>query len=158
MSAQSSKCAGGPVMRTNAQIQARPAQSASAQNLTARKSVRTAYTKCETCLPQERELEDEARIAEYNRVKALRDAAAHEEKDRVAAEKEREVARLRAAQEKAADKQSELDELRARRHAETAEREWRAREAAKAAREKVRGLCWLRAAGSASPAWSAAGF
>ena len=48
------------------------------------------------------------------------------------------MARLRAAQEKAADKASELDELRARRHAEAAEREWREREAAKAARTKAR--------------------
>jgi Trichohyalin-plectin-homology domain len=63
-----------------------------------------------------------------------------EEKERIAAEKEAETARLRAAQEKAADRQSELDELRARRHAEAAEREWRVRETAKAARDKARRL------------------
>ena len=90
---------------------------------------------------QVRELEEEARIAEYNDAKALREAAVQEEKDRVAAEKEAEVARMRAAQEKAADKQSEMDELRARRHAEASEREWRTREAAKAARDKVRTVC-----------------
>lgn len=87
---------------------------------------------------QEREVEEEARIADFNRLKTLREQAIQDEKDRVAAEKEAEVARMRAAQEKAADKQSEIDELRARRHAESAEREWRAREAAKAARDKVR--------------------
>ena len=89
---------------------------------------------------QSREAEEEARIAEYNRAKAAREAALQAERERVAAEKEREIARLRAAQEKAADKQSELHELRARRHAEAAEREWRAQEMAKAARDKVRAL------------------
>ena len=86
---------------------------------------------------QQMEVEEDARIAEYNRQKQLREAAIAEEKDRIAKEKEAECARLRAAQEKVADKQSELDELRARRHAEVVEREWREREAAKAARNKV---------------------
>lgn len=52
------------------------------------------------------------------------------EKERIAKEKELETARLRAQQEKAADKQAELDELRARRYQEAKEREWRARELA----------------------------
>lgn len=86
---------------------------------------------------QAREVEEDARIADYNRRKQLREAALAEEKARIAKEKELECARLRAAQEKAADKQSELDELRARRHAEAAEREWRVKEAAKAARNQV---------------------
>jgi hypothetical protein len=87
---------------------------------------------------QQWELEEEARIADYNRLKALREQAIQEEKEQIAQEKEREIARMRAAQEKAADKQFELDELRARRHMEAAEREWRAQEAVKAARDKVR--------------------
>ncbi len=41
--------------------------------------------------------------------------AAVEEKARVAKEKELETARLRAKQERAADRQAEIDELRARR-------------------------------------------
>lgn len=95
---------------------------------------------------QAREVEEDARIADYNRRKQQREAALAEEKDRIAREKELECARLRAAQEKAADKQSELDELRARRHAETAEREWRVKEAAKAARNQV----WWKAASQGS--------
>lgn len=86
---------------------------------------------------QAREVEEDARIADYNRRKQLREAAVAEEKARIAREKELECARLRAAQEKAADKQSEIDELRARRHAEAAEREWRTKEVAKAARNQV---------------------
>ncbi len=43
--------------------------------------------------------------------------AAVEEKARVAKEKELETARLRAKQERAADRQAEIDELRARRSA-----------------------------------------
>lgn len=86
---------------------------------------------------QQMEVEEDARIADYNKQKQLREAAIAEEKERIAREKEAECARLRAAQEKVADKQSELDELRARRHAEVVEREWREREAAKAARNKV---------------------
>jgi hypothetical protein len=89
---------------------------------------------------QQWELEEEARIADYNRLKALREHAIQEEKEQIAQEKEREIARMRAAQEKAADKQFELDELRARRHAEAAEREWRLQEATKAARDKVRSI------------------
>lgn len=87
---------------------------------------------------QQLELEEDARIADYNQQKQMREAAIAEEKARIAREKEAECARLRAAQEKVADKQSELDELRARRHAEAVEREWREKESAKAARNKVR--------------------
>jgi hypothetical protein len=95
---------------------------------------------------QQMEVEEDARIVAYNRQKQLREAAIAEEKERIAREKEAECARLRAAQEKVADKQSELDELRARRHAEDVEREWREKEAAKAVRNKVlkhMSLCWL---------------
>mgnify|MGYP001806733456 CR=1 FL=1 len=46
-----------------------------------------------------------------------------------------ETARLRAMQERAADKQSELDELRARRYQEAKEREWRQKERAYAERQ-----------------------
>ena len=44
-------------------------------------------------------------------------------------EKEKEVARLRALQERARDEQAERDAVRARRAQEQAEREWRRKEA-----------------------------
>lgn len=59
------------------------------------------------------------------------------EKERIAKEKELEVARLRAMQERAADKQAELDELRARRYQEAKEREWRQKERAFAERQSA---------------------
>lgn len=55
------------------------------------------------------------RILEYTRAKDAREAALAAERERAAREKEMETARLRAMQERAADKQAELDELRARR-------------------------------------------
>lgn len=54
------------------------------------------------------------RLADFDHVLVQ---AAVEEKARVAKEKELETARLRAKQEKAADRQAEIDELRARRYA-----------------------------------------
>jgi len=59
-------------------------------------------------------LEDQ-RILEYQRDKELRMRELEEEKARVAAEKEAETSRLRALQEKAQDKASEMDALRAKR-------------------------------------------
>jgi len=79
-------------------------------------------------LAKQEELEEELRIAEYIRQRDLREQAVAEEKERVAKEKELEIARLRAQQEKVADRQSEIDELRARRYQEQAEREWREKE------------------------------
>ena len=52
------------------------------------------------------------RLADFDHVLVQ---AALDEKARVAKEKELETARLRAKQEKAADRQAEIDELRARR-------------------------------------------
>lgn len=46
-----------------------------------------------------------------------------------------ETARLRAQQERANDRQAELDELRARRYQEAYEREWRTKE--RAERDRV---------------------
>jgi hypothetical protein len=74
-----------------------------------------------TTTPQEelrlREAEDDARIAQYLAVKEAREAALAAEKEAAAHEKEMEVARLRAQQERAIDRQGEVDELRARRWA-----------------------------------------
>ncbi|DBA86937.1 hypothetical protein WJX79_008185 [Trebouxia sp. C0005] len=98
------------------------------------------------------ELEEDALIVEYLRQRQLKEQAAVEEKVRVAKEKELETARLRAKQERAADRQAEIDELRARRYTEAYEREWRQKE--KAAREHMaatnRDLAQARAAQQAA--------
>ncbi|KAG2428584.1 hypothetical protein HYH02_014286 [Chlamydomonas schloesseri] len=77
-----------------------------------------------------REKEEDLRIADYILQKEMREQALAAEKERIVKEKEMETARLRAMQERAADKQSELDELRARRYQEAKEREWRQKERA----------------------------
>merc|ERR1712232_1246213 len=71
----------------------------------------------------------EQKIIEYQEDKQAREAELEAEKARVAGEKEKETARLRAMQEKAQDKAAEMDALRAKRAMEAAER---------AAREKER--------------------
>ncbi|KAK9811804.1 hypothetical protein WJX72_010377 [[Myrmecia] bisecta] len=85
-----------------------------------------------------KEAEEDALIAEYIREKELREAALAEERVRVAKEKELETARLRAKQERAADRQAEIDELRARRYSEAYEREWRTKE--RAARQRAEAI------------------
>eukprot|EP01061_Rhynchopus_euleeides_P032268 TRINITY_DN53546_c0_g1_i1.p1 TRINITY_DN53546_c0_g1~~TRINITY_DN53546_c0_g1_i1.p1 ORF type:complete len:508 (+),score=219.80 TRINITY_DN53546_c0_g1_i1:114-1526(+) len=79
---------------------------------------------------RQREVEqaEDRRIADYLKEKDAREQSIAEEHERVKAEKEREIARLRSLQEKAQDKQAELDALRARRAQEAAEREHRAKE------------------------------
>lgn len=86
---------------------------------------------------KQREKEEELRIQQYIVEKELREQQLQAEKERIAKEKELEIARLRAQQERAADKQSELDELRARRYQEAKEREWRAKEQALAERQTL---------------------
>lgn len=81
------------------------------------------------------EKEEDARIARYIRERDLREQAYQEEQARIAHDKEMETARLRAQQEKMADKQAELDELRAMRAQEAYEREWREKERAEAERK-----------------------
>ncbi|KAJ9465062.1 Cilia- and flagella-associated protein 45 [Diplonema papillatum] len=85
---------------------------------------------------RQREVEqaEDRRIAEYLREKDQREQEIQAEHERVRAEKEREIARLRSLQEKAQDKQAELDALRARRAQEAAEREHRQKEKEAAAR------------------------
>ncbi|XP_046342077.1 cilia- and flagella-associated protein 45-like isoform X2 [Haliotis rufescens] len=75
---------------------------------------------------------EEMKVLEYQRQKAEREAAFEKEQERIRIEKEREVARLRALQERARDEQAERDALRAKRAQEQAEREWRKKEAAEA--------------------------
>lgn len=76
----------------------------------------------------EMEQEEERQIAEYIKEKQLREQEAVEEQIRIKAEKEKETARLRSLQEKAQDKQAEMDALRARRAQEAYDREWRTKE------------------------------
>eukprot|EP00455_Lapot_gusevi_P029409 TRINITY_DN3149_c0_g6_i1.p1 TRINITY_DN3149_c0_g6~~TRINITY_DN3149_c0_g6_i1.p1 ORF type:complete len:359 (+),score=98.14 TRINITY_DN3149_c0_g6_i1:150-1226(+) len=84
---------------------------------------------------QEMEREEELQIASYIREKQQREQEAAEEQIRIKAEKEKEIARLRSLQEKAQDKQAELDALRARRAQEAHEREYRVKERETAIRQ-----------------------
>ena len=79
---------------------------------------------------RQRELEEEQKIVAYNKAKVEREVAAALEERRMKEEKEREVARLREMQEKAADRQSEIDALRAKRAFEEGERQARRKEIA----------------------------
>ena len=83
----------------------------------------------------EMEQEEERQIAEYIREKQLREQAAVEEQIHIKAEKEKEIARLRSLQEKAQDKQAEMDAIRARRAQEAYDREWRTKERETQARQ-----------------------
>jgi len=71
------------------------------------------------------ELEEDKRIAQYIKEKEAREAAAEHEAEKIKQEKELECARLRAMQEKAQDRLSELDALRAKRYQEAKDRAWR---------------------------------
>ncbi len=57
-------------------------------------------------------------VAEYQKEKAERESAFEAEQERMRIEKEREVGRLRALQERARDEQAERDALRAKRASE----------------------------------------
>jgi len=68
------------------------------------------------------EKEEEEKIIRYNIEKAQKEAEYQAELKRIKDEKEREVQRLRELQEKASDRQSEIDALRAKRATELADR------------------------------------
>merc|ERR1712072_197710 len=72
-------------------------------------------------------LEDQ-KILDYQRNKEMKERELEEEKVQLAAEKEKEPAKLRAMQEKAQDKAAEMDALRAKRAVEAAERVARQKE------------------------------
>lgn len=74
---------------------------------------------------KQQELEEDKKIAEYIKAKEGREASKEAEAERVKQEKEMEVARLRAQQEKAQDRQAQVDELRAKRYQEAKDRAWR---------------------------------
>jgi len=81
------------------------------------------------------EKEDDKAIAAYIRDRELREMEHAQQLEGGKAAKERETLRLRAMQEKMSDKQAELDQLRAKRAIEEAERQWRRKEAAAAERQ-----------------------
>jgi len=83
-------------------------------------------------LNQERE--EEERITLYIKRKEAKEQAQALEEARIAKAKELEIAHLRAQQERAQDKQAEIDEIRARRYEESAERQRRSQ--VKAASQK----------------------
>ena len=83
---------------------------------------------------QELEREEDERIRKYIREREVKERAAAAEAERIAKEREIETQKLRAMQEKAADKQAEIDELRAMRAQERYEREWREKERLQAER------------------------
>ncbi|KAI4579483.1 hypothetical protein MJT46_000851 [Ovis ammon polii x Ovis aries] len=67
-------------------------------------------------------------VMEFTKKKMAREAEFEAEQERIRREKEKEIARLRAMQEKAQDYQAEQDALRAKRNQEFADREWRRKE------------------------------
>jgi len=74
------------------------------------------------------EKDEETKIIEYQRAKDQKEYEAQLEAQRIKEEKEREIQRLRELQEKAADRQAEIDALRAKRAFEEGERQARERE------------------------------
>ncbi|XP_060778871.1 cilia- and flagella-associated protein 45-like [Neoarius graeffei] len=79
------------------------------------------------CRKEEERMAD-LHALEHTRKKLERDAEYEAEQRRIKKEKEKEVARLRALQERERDYKAEQDALRARRNQEAAEREWRRKE------------------------------
>jgi hypothetical protein len=85
---------------------------------------------------KQQEIVADLKVLEYQREKAAKDAAYEAEQERKKAEKEKEVARLRALQERARDLQAEKDALRAKREQERQERAWREKERQEAIKKK----------------------
>ncbi|OCT69358.1 hypothetical protein XELAEV_18040673mg [Xenopus laevis] len=77
---------------------------------------------------KEQERLADLRVLEYNKQKMEREAEYEAEQLRIKKEKELEVARLRALQERARDYRAEQDALRAKRNQEAMERAWRRKE------------------------------
>lgn len=88
-------------------------------------------------LLKEQEKLADLRVIEYQKKKAQAEAQAEEEYKAQALAKELEIAKLRAAQEKASDLQAEQDAIRAKRHEEATEREYRRKVRDEAAKKKI---------------------
>lgn len=85
---------------------------------------------------KQQEIVADLKVIEYQKEKAARDAAYEAEQEKKRMDKEKEVARLRALQERARDLQAEKDALRAKREQERKEREWREKERLEALKKK----------------------
>ncbi|XP_063803078.1 cilia- and flagella-associated protein 45 isoform X1 [Pseudophryne corroboree] len=77
---------------------------------------------------QEQERLADLSVLEYNKQKMAREAEYEAEQKKIKKEKELEIARLRALQERAGDHRAEQDALRAKRNQEAIERDWRQKE------------------------------
>lgn len=77
---------------------------------------------------KQEEIEEDQRIAAYLLQKQAREKELEEKQDRLRVEREKEIARLRAQQERAQDRQSAMDELRAKRYQEDLDRQWRVKQ------------------------------
>merc|ERR1711915_903182 len=77
------------------------------------------------------------RVIQYQKEKDAREAAKLAAAEKARVEKELEIAKLRAAQERASDLQAERDALRAKRHEEATEREFRRKTREEAAKKKA---------------------
>ncbi|XP_034556857.1 cilia- and flagella-associated protein 45 isoform X2 [Notolabrus celidotus] len=98
----------------------------------------------ETMKAKEQRIEEEKladmRDMEYIRSKLEREAAYEADQRRIMKEKELEISRMRAQQQRAKDYMAEQDEIRIRRNQEATDREWRRKEkelAAKKAQEEA---------------------
>ena len=87
-------------------------------------------------LRKEQDIIADLKVLEYQKDKAIREAAYEAEQEKKRMDKEREVARLRSLQERAHDLQAEKDALRAKREQERKEREWREKEKQEAIKKK----------------------
>lgn len=77
------------------------------------KKVNAAAQQVKVQIVEQEKFEDQ-KIAQYNLDKALKEQTDYEEKVKVLVEKEHEIQRLRELQEKASDRQAEIDYLRAK--------------------------------------------
>lgn len=85
---------------------------------------------------KQQEIVAELKVLEYQREKATRDAAYEAEVEKKRSDREKEISRLRAKQERARDLQADKDALRAKREQERKEREWREKERLNAMKKK----------------------
>lgn len=86
---------------------------------------------------KEQEKLADLRVIEYQKKKATAEAESETKGKHAAMIKELEIAKLRAAQEKASDLQAEQDAIRAKRHEEATEREYRRKVREEAAKKAV---------------------
>merc|ERR1712050_48759 len=93
--------------------------------------------KRQKAIRREQEQLADLRVVKYQEEKAKREAEAEQELIELRRQKELEIAKLRAAQERASDLQAERDALRAKRHEEATEREFRRKTREEAAKKKA---------------------